>query len=90
MQYFFAKFNESMKSGDTRQVNLQKLQEMHEAQQFQHQNRVQTAQGSTASRPSITHGNLISASNNPNKTENSFTRKLKENRQAFHNQKSLQ
>jgi len=30
------------------------------------------------------------ATNNPSKTENSFTRKLKENRQAFRNQKIAQ
>ena len=41
-------------------------------------------------RNTATHGGANLATNNPSRTENSFTRKLKENRKAFINQKIAQ
>lgn len=67
MQQFFAKFNEGMKH-------------MRFGAPPQAQARVQTANNNNARKPSPANALVTAATNNPLRTENSFNRKLKENR----------
>ena len=86
MQQFFAKFNNGMKASAGGGPASQQPGVHHQA-------RVQTANNAhgggrnTQNHGALLNNGLVNSSNHPGRTENSFTRKLKEKRRAFQNQK---